>query len=79
MERITLAPFFVEVDDFVDEINVGVTTSLGLADDFRVVALVFSEEVDVQHFFPFLSLASLSRIRKMKMEAPMMKKKATQQ
>ena len=56
MERITLAPFLVELNDFVDKLDAGETTSLRLADDFRVVALVFSEEIDIQHLLFSLSL-----------------------
>ena len=39
----TLSPFFVEIDDLVDDFDAGETTALGFADEFRVVALLLSE------------------------------------
>lgn len=48
-EKRTLAPFFVEADDLVDDEGVGEAAALGLADALGVVALVFAKEVKVQH------------------------------
>lgn len=49
-ESHTLAPLLVELDDLVDEFDAGETASLRLANDLRVVTLLFSKEIDVQHF-----------------------------
>lgn len=49
----TLSPFFVEIDDIVDLFDAGKTTTLRFADEFRVVTLLLSEEIDVQHDFRY--------------------------
>ena len=50
IEIFTLAPLFVDGDDFVDEFDVGETTALGFANEFGVATFLYSEEIDVQHF-----------------------------
>lgn len=39
----TLAPFFVELDDLVDDFDAGESPALRFADDLGVVPLLFSE------------------------------------
>ncbi|KAF7817891.1 uncharacterized protein G2W53_023346 [Senna tora] len=39
------------MDDLVDLLDAGKTTALRLADEFRVVALFLSEQIDVQHAY----------------------------
>jgi len=50
-EMITFSPFLVEIDNFVNYFDALTTTALRFTDDFRVVTLFFSEDIDVQHFF----------------------------
>lgn len=57
--EITLTPFFVELDDLVDDLDALETTALRFADDFGVVTLLFSKQIDVQHF---LYLCLLHRV-----------------
>ena len=45
--RNTLAPLFVDGDDFIDDVDVGETTALGFADDFGVASFLYSEEIDI--------------------------------
>ena len=45
----TLAPFFVEADDLVDDLDVGEAAALRLADALGIEALLGPEDVDVQH------------------------------
>jgi len=44
---ITFSPFFVEIDNFVNYFDAGKTTALRFTDDFRVVTLFNSEEIDI--------------------------------
>jgi hypothetical protein len=46
---ITLAPFFVEPDDLVDDLDVGKTTPLRFPDEIGIAALLYSEQINVQH------------------------------
>ena len=48
---LTLPPLRVKFDDLVNEANISVSPPLRLAHDFRVAALVGSEEDDVEHRF----------------------------
>jgi len=48
---ITFSPFFVEINNFINYFDAGTTTALRFTDDFRVVTLFYSEEIDVQHVF----------------------------
>lgn len=45
----TLTPFFIELDDLVDEVDVGETTPLRFPDDVWSAAFLHPEEIDVQH------------------------------
>ena len=47
---VTLSPFFVGTNDLVDEIDVCESPALRFAHDFRIVALLFPEEIYIQHF-----------------------------
>jgi hypothetical protein len=47
--EITLTPVFVDLDDLVDELDFGETTPLRFADEIRIAALLYSEQIDVQH------------------------------
>lgn len=47
--EITLTPFFVEIYDLVDDLDVGETTPLRFADEIGIAALLYSEQIDVQH------------------------------
>lgn len=44
-----MTPFFIELDDLVDDLDAFESTALRLSDDLGVAALLFSEEIDVQH------------------------------
>jgi len=57
---LTLAPLLVEVDDLVDDVDVGEAAALGLPDDLGVVPLLFPEQIDVQHSAPVSVSVSLS-------------------
>lgn len=51
--RITLTPFLIKLNDFINEFNVSKSAALRFADDFRIVTLLFSEEIDIQHLSRF--------------------------
>lgn len=56
----TLTPFFVELDNLVDEINTGESLPLRISDDLRIVPLLFSKQIDIQHYSANSSIKVLS-------------------
>ena len=55
IEGITLTPFLVKLNYFINEFNAGKSAALRLTNDFRIVALLFPEQIDVQHLSLYAS------------------------
>lgn len=49
-EILTRTPLFVEVDNLINNFNVGKSPALRFPDDLRIIPLLYSKQIDIQHF-----------------------------
>jgi hypothetical protein len=48
-KKLTFTPFFVEVDDLIHKLHSREALPLRLSDPLRIMTLLHSEQVDIQH------------------------------